>query len=111
MTNANITVSESADLLATARALVAERGKQMRPSHVSHPVLESIVAAMNAAGRPELVAHAGACYRDDVAWALCLAWLDAPESTESELRAKALSACGIADLTAEQIRAANPGMR
>jgi hypothetical protein len=49
----------------------------VRPTHVSHPVLEAIVAAMRAADRDDLVHYAGACYRDDAAWRVCLDWLAA----------------------------------
>lgn len=82
-----------------------------RPWHVSHPTLEGIVAAMRAAGREELVHYAGSCYRDDVAFELCLAWLLAPHLLESELKCTALAAVGCGGLTPDDLRAANPGMR
>jgi len=109
MTTANLTVSESADLLATARHMVDGLGNQ-RPSYVSHPVLESIVDAMRAAGRTELVNYAGASYRDDIAWGVSLAWLANPELPESELKAIALKGTPY-EVSAAHIRAANPGMR
>jgi UDP-N-acetyl-D-mannosaminuronic acid transferase (WecB/TagA/CpsF family) len=108
-TTANIVLaSETADMAATLRAKLLEEG---RPHHVSHSNLEAIVALMRDAGREELVHYAGACYRDDVAWELCLAWLLATQLTESELRCVALAAVGCGGLTAEDIRTANPGMR
>ena len=97
------TLQHLADLRAAAVA--------QRPWHVSHPTLDRILAAMRAGGREELLHYAGACYRDDVAYELCLAWLLAPHLPESELKVIALAAVGCGGLTGEDIRAANPGMR
>ena len=69
------------------------------------------IRAMNAAGRTEMIHYAGAAHRDQVAWHVTRAWLDQTSRTESECKSLALRAAWRVDLTPEQIRAANPGMR
>lgn len=81
-----------------------------KPTWVSHPTLEAIITSMRAEGRTELVHYAGASWRDDRAWQLCGAWLTHPQLPESELKAIVLRGTPY-ELTAAQIRAANPGMR
>lgn len=105
MSNANIVLASESTLLA-AREAFALHG---RPTWVSHPTLEAIVDAMRANGRTELVHYAGASYRDAVAWQLCKAWLAHPQLPESELKAIALQGTPY-EVTAADIRAANPGM-
>lgn len=85
-----------------------------RPTHASHGTIGMLIAAMRDYGRHELVHYAGAAHRDSVAWELCLAWLCEPDSLESELLARAINAGAawrpLADITAADIRAANPGI-
>lgn len=77
-----------------------------RPTHVSHPTITTLIAAMP----PHLQNYAGASYRDESDWRVCLAWIQDPTRTESECKAAALKGTPF-ELTAAQIRAANPGMR
>lgn len=96
-------------VLAHQLIVAAQAASVRKPTHVSHPTLEAIVEAMNAWGRTELVHYAGSSYRDDIAWRVCLAWLEDAKRTESECKAIAVQGTAY-ELTAEQIRAANPGM-
>ena len=76
-----------------------------RPWHVAHRAIDAICDAMRATGREELVHYAGACYRDDVAWEMVLAWLQAPDAEEAVLKSRALKAAGWGDVPVESIRA------
>lgn len=69
------------------------------------------IRAMVLAARVEMVHYAGAAHRDLVAWHVTRAWLDQPTRTESECKSIALKAAWRVDLTPEQLRASNPGMR
>jgi hypothetical protein len=83
---------------------------RIRPTSVMSPSITLLCQLMRDAGRDELLHYAGASYRDDVAWALCGAWLDVPTATESELKAIAMNATSWGPITAADLRAANPGM-
>lgn len=72
---------------------------------------EQTIWLMRQSGRDELIHYAGAAHRDRVAWHVTLAWLEQINRTESECKSLALAAAGWGNLTPEQIRAANPGMR
>ncbi len=106
MTAAAVVLASESTLL-VAHDVFTMRGK---PTSVSHPTLEAIVTAMRANDRTELVHYAGASYRDEVAWRVSAAWMACPQLTESELKAIALNQAYGWDLTAEDVRAANPGM-
>lgn len=69
------------------------------------------IRAMNEAGRIEMIHYAGSAHRDPIAWHVTRAWLDQPTRTESECKSLALKVVHGYDLTPEQIRASNPGMR
>ena len=62
----------------------------VRPFHVSHHTITELCEAMHAAGRSELVHYAGASYRDEVAWRMCLAWQATPLESEAALKARVL---------------------
>jgi hypothetical protein len=66
----------------------------LRPTHVSHSTITAIANEMRWYDREELVHYAGASYRDDVAWQMCLAWLADPTATEQVLKGRALVAAG-----------------
>lgn len=61
--------------------------------------------------RPELIHYAGAAHRDAVAAAMCDAYMADPSADEATLKSRALKAAWGWNITPEQIRAANPGMR
>lgn len=61
-----------------------------RPNWVSHPTIGQLCRAMLRAGRQELIHYAGASWRDEVAWHVCLAWIESPEATEEQLKHAAL---------------------
>lgn len=113
MTLTTSTDKPTAPILASESMFLAAhdaRTTHGRPTWVSHPTLEAIIASMRAEGRTELVHYAGASWRDDVAWRLCVAWLTCPQLPESELKAISLQGTPYA-ISAADIRAANPGMR
>lgn len=100
---ANIVLaSESHDMLEPIRKHYASRGTLQRDHLIDH---------MRATGRDELVHYAGAAHRDQVAWQVCIAYLAQPDAPEAELKARALSEAGWGDVSAQDLRAANPGMR
>lgn len=69
--------------------------------------IEALLNAM-----PEhLVHYAGAAHRDPVAWHFCRTWQAMPTADEATLKSRALKAAWGWDVSPEQIRAANPGMR
>jgi hypothetical protein len=72
---------------------------------------EAAIRQMRAAGRDEMIHYSGASHRDPIAWHITRAWLDDPSCTESECKSIALKAAWNTDLSPEQIRASNPGMR
>lgn len=110
MTNTDsIDRSTTAPTFRTAHEALLRNG---RPTYVSHPTLEAVIAAMRAEGRTELVHYAGASYHDAIAWQLALEWLADPAQPESVLKSRALAIAAPAlALSPEEIRAANPGMR
>ena len=61
-----------------------------KPTHVSHPTIDALVTEMRIAGRDRLIHYAGAAWRDDHAWQMCLAWVAYRDATEAELKAKVL---------------------
>lgn len=65
----------------------------IRPASVMSSRIGLLCQLMTQAGRSELIHYAGASYRDDVAWQLCLAWLADPTATERTLKGRALAAC------------------
>jgi len=65
-----------------------------QPTSVNDPIIACIADKMRQAGRTELVHYAGACYRDTVAWHVCLGWLLTPKCSESALKTLALCATG-----------------
>lgn len=81
----NRTVDENA-----AAVITLDGTTYHRPTHVSHPTIGQLCRAMLRAGRQELIHYAGASWRDEVAWHVCLAWVESPEATEWQLKATAL---------------------
>ncbi len=65
-----------------------------RPTHVGHPTIDLVCAAMRTADREDLLHYAGASYRDDVAWALVRCWYEDQLATERLLRRRALKLAG-----------------
>ncbi len=78
----------------------------IRPTHVGSRTIMAICDEMHLADRGELVHYAGASYRDDVAWQICLAWLADRSADEATLKSRALKAAWGWDLSPEDLRAA-----
>lgn len=78
-----------------------------RPTHVGSRTITALCDEMHLAGRGELVHYAGASYRDDVAWQMCLAWLADRSADEATLKSRALKAAWGWDLSPEDIRRAS----
>lgn len=82
----------------------ADRKITIRPNHVASPAIGELRDRMRAAGRSDLVGYAGASYRDDVAWAVCLAWQDDPAADLPTLKSRALNATGWGPLSPDDVR-------
>lgn len=61
-----------------------------RPISVMDARAEAICDVMRAGGREELIHYGGAAHRDDVAWAMCVAWSNDRKATEPELKRRVL---------------------
>lgn len=60
-----------------------------RPTSVMDPMITHMTRAMRDSGRIELIGYAGACWRDDVAWQVVLAWDAQPHLDRCVLLARA----------------------
>lgn len=61
-----------------------------RPTNLTDPYIEWLCEEMRSAGRPEMISFAGAVWRDDMAWQVCLAWLSDRTASVDVLRERAL---------------------
>lgn len=74
----------------TTAVITLDGATYHRPTHVSHQTIDQLCRAMLRTGRTELIHYAGASWRDEVAWHVCLAWVERPDYTEDELKHSAL---------------------
>lgn len=94
--------------MTTTPTITIDGSTYHRPTWVSHPTIGQLCRAMLRTGRQELIHYAGASWRDEVAWHVCLAWIESPEATEEQLKATALTAAGWGDITREDVFRADP---
>lgn len=89
----------------TAVTTALEAGLPLTERPTMWSAIDAICDAMRFAGRTELVHYAGACYRDDVAWQMCIAWQADRAADEATLKQRALLAAGWGHVPVEHIRA------
>lgn len=78
----------------------------IRPVSVADPLIDRLCAVMRESGRDELIHYSGACYRDEIAWQVVLAWAEDRNADQATLLSRAYKAAGIIFVSADDVRAA-----